>query len=142
MRSPLFPLVLVALVTLAACSHVGATPPASTIPAGVSCADAPQLRQRAADDRLKSEASRSDHEKIVVGSRAGFFAALALVADLKCKVTLAATDEALEKAFEAARQAEATRSMYARAQKWSEAAYITTEASAILIRQLPAAPIR
>jgi len=137
MRSPLFPLILAALVTIAACSQIGATPAATTVPAAVSCADAPQLRQRAADDRLKSEASRSDHEKIVVGNRAGFFAALALVADLKCKVTLVAADEALERAFEAARQGEAARSMYARAQKWSEAAYLTTEVSAMMIRRLP-----
>ena len=102
----------------------------------MSCTDAPQFRQRAAEDRRKSEASKSDHDKIVLGNRAGFFASLANIADLKCKVTL--SDETLKPAFEAARKAEVSRSTYERAQQWSAASFIATEVIAQQIRQLPA----
>jgi hypothetical protein len=105
------------------------------LPAAVSCTDAPQFRQRAAEDRRKSEASKSDHDKIVLGNRAGFFASLANIADLKCKVTI--SDETLKPAFEAARKAEVSRSTYERAQQWSAASFIATEVIAQQIRRLP-----
>ena len=139
MRSqPLF-LALATLVALSACARTGFKPPATVVPAAVSCLDAPQLRQRAADDRRKSGASKSDHDKIVMGNRAGFFASLANVADLTCKVTISGADEALKPAFEAARKAEVSRSTYERAQRWSEAAFIATEVIALQIQQLAAA---
>ena len=128
-------LVFATFTALSACARADANARPTTLPAEVSCADAPQFRQRAAEDRSKGVASKSDHDKIVLGNRAGFFAALANVADLKCKGTLA--DEALKPAFEAARKAEVSRSTYERAQQWSAAAFIATEVTAQQIRQLP-----
>lgn len=135
-------LALGSLVTLTACARTGANAPPTTVPAAVSCTDAPQLRQRAADDRRKSETSKSDHDKIVSGNRAGFFASLARIADLKCKVTIAEVDEALKPAFVAAREAEVSRSTYERAQRWSEAAFIATEVIGLQIRQVPGSPAK
>lgn len=126
---------LAILTALSACARAGANGPPTTLPAAVSCTDATQFRERAAEDRRKGEASKSDHDKIVLGNRAGFFAALANVADLKCKGTIA--DEVLKPAFEAARKAEVSRSTYERAQQWSAAAFIATEVIAQQIRQLP-----
>ena len=126
---------LASVTTVPACARADANARPTTLPAEVSCADAPQFRQRAAEDRIKGEASKSDHDKIVLGNRAGFFAALANVANLKCKGTL--VDEALKPAFEAARKAEVSRSTYERAQQWSAAAFIATEVIAQQIRQLP-----
>src|SRR5688572_5120717 len=83
---------------------------ASPAPSSVNCADAAQLRQRALDDRRLNDETNSDQEKIVSGNRAIFYASLATVADLKCKVTLPEADEALTPAFDAARKAEATNS--------------------------------
>lgn len=131
-------LTLAALVTLTACARTGANPPSTTVPTAVSCMDAPQLRQRATEDRRKSDTSKSDHDKIVMGNRAGFFASLANIADLKCKVKIPEADEALKPAFEAARKAEVSRSTYERAQRWSEAAFIASEVTALQIQQLPA----
>ena len=140
MRSrPLF-LALATLVTLTACARTRFNPPSTTVPAAVGCMDAPQLRQRAVDDRRKSDASKSDHDKIVLGNRAGFFASLANIADLKCKVTI--SDEALKPAFEAARKAEVSRSTYERAQQWSAAAFVATEVIAQQIRLLPASSVK
>ena len=142
MRSrPLF-LALAAVVTLTACARTGFKPPSTVVPATVGCTDASQLRQRAVDDRRKSGASKSDHDKIVLGNRAGFFASLANIADLKCKVTISGADEVLKPGFAAARQAEVSRSTYERAQRWSEAAFIATEVVSQLIQQLPAAPAK
>jgi hypothetical protein len=111
-------------------------------PTAVSCGDAAQLRQRAVDDRRQSAQTRSDQEKIYIGNRASFFASLAIVAELKCKVTLVQADEALKPAFEAARKAHETRSMYERAKQWGEANFMATQAIALLIQQLPAPPSR
>jgi hypothetical protein len=128
-------LALAAVTTLSACARAGTNAPPSTLPTAVSCTDVPEFRQRATEDRRKGETSKSDHDKIVLGNRAGFFASLANVADLKCKGTIA--DEALKPAFEAARKAEVSRSTYERAQQWSAAAFIATEVIAQQIRQLP-----
>jgi len=98
------------------------------------------LRQRAVDDRRQSDELRSDHERIYVGNRAGFFASLAIIADLKCKVTPAEADEALKPAFEAARKAEDTSSMYEMAFRWGEADFMATQVIALLVQQLPAPP--
>lgn len=132
-------LALAALAALTACDD-GHYPPASPAPTAVSCTDAPQLRQRAIDDRRRADELKSDHVRIYTGNRASFFAALAIIADLKCRVTLAEADEALKPALEAARRAEETSSMYRKAFAWGEAGFIATQVIALLIRQLAAPP--
>jgi len=112
----------------------------SPAPTAVDCADAPQLRQRALDARRQSVETTSDQEQIVAGNRATFYASLAIIADLKCKVTLAEADEALKPAFDAARKAEATRSFYEEAVHWGEAGFIATEVVPMLMKQLSAPP--
>jgi len=52
-------------------------------PSAVNCPDAPQLRQRALDDRRRSVETRGDQEKILALSRATFYASLATIADLR-----------------------------------------------------------
>jgi hypothetical protein len=128
----------VAAVVLTACGTGNEVTPAAPAPTGVTCGDGLKLRQRAVDDRRQADHLKSDHEKIYVGNRAGFFASLAIIADLKCKVPLAETDEPLRPAFEAARKAESTSSMYERAIRWSEADFIASQVAALLIQQLPA----
>jgi hypothetical protein len=142
MRLRALALALAVLVAITACGDKGSTDDAAPSPAptAVSCADAPQLRQRAVDDRRESDERTSDQEKIYIGNRAGFFASLAIIADLKCEVTLAEADEALKPAFDAARKAEGTRSMYERAFRWGQAAFIATQVIALLVQQLPAPP--
>ena len=115
-----------------------ASPPPA--PTTVSCQDAPQLKQWAGDDRRYADGRKSDHEKIYIGNRASFFASLANIADLKCKVTLAAADEALRPAIETARKAEATSSLYEKAQRWSEADFIASQVITLLIQNLPGGP--
>lgn len=144
MRLRALPLAL-AIIALTACDGGNTTsdyPPASPAPTAVSCADAPQLRQRAVDDRRQSDELDSDHERIYVGNRANFFASLAIIADLKCKVTLAEADEALKPALEAARKAETTSSMYERASRWGEADFIAAQVITVLIQLLPAQPTK
>lgn len=137
-------LALAGLVAITACdgANKGGSDYArpSPAPTAVNCADAAQLRQRALDDRRQSDETNSDQEKIVTGNRATFYASLAIIADLKCKVTLAEADEALKPAFDAARKAEATRSFYERAVQWGEAGFIVTQAVPMLMKQLPAPP--
>ena len=144
MRFRTIPVALVAAFALAACVSDGTNddPRASPAPAPatVTCQDSAQLKQWAVDDRRYADGRKSDHEKIYIGNRASFFASLANIADLKCKVTLAAADEALKPAIEAARKAEATSSMYERAQRWSEADFMASQVIAQLIQQLPTAP--
>ena len=105
-------------------------------PTAVNCADASDLRQRALDERRQREATRSDQERILAGSRATFFASLTTVAELKCKVTFAAADDALKPAFEAAHKAEATESFYESAVHWGEAAFISTQVVEMLTKHL------
>jgi hypothetical protein len=103
-------LALAGLLATTACNganhggSVHAQPPPA--PSAVNCVDAAQLRQRALDDRRHSDETNSDQEKIVTGNRATFYVSLAIIADLKCKVTLPEADEALKPAFDAARKAE------------------------------------
>jgi hypothetical protein len=109
-------------------------------PSAVNCPDAPQLRQRALDDRRGSVETRSDQEKIVALSRATFYASLATIADLKCKVTSGEADEALKLAFDAARKAEATRGFYESAGYWGEAGFIASQVVPTLMKELSAPP--
>jgi len=136
-------LTLAALVAFASCgSGTRDYPPHFPTPTTVTCADAPQLKRRGVDDRSQSNELNSDHEKIHVGNRASFFASLAIIADLKCRVTLAAADEALKPALEAARKAENSKSMYERAFRWGEADFIATHVIALMIQELPAPPLK
>jgi len=132
--------VLATSVAVTACG--GGAAPAAPAPTAVGCGDAPQLRQRAIDDRRQSAELSSDQERIYVGNRANFFASLAIIADLECKVAPAAADEALKPAFEAARKAESTRSMYERAFRWGEADFIASQVIDRLIPQLVSGPHR
>lgn len=138
-------LTLAAVVSLTACgseNHTGDYPPPAPAPTAVSCADASQLRQHAVDDRRQSDELDSDHERIYVGNRASFFASLAIIADLECKVTLAEADEALQPALEAARRAEDTSSLCEKAFAWGEADFIASRVIALLTQELPAPPPR
>jgi hypothetical protein len=107
------------------------------LPASVKCQDAAQLRDRATRDRRSSSERSSDQEKIDLASRARFVATLAIIADLRCKVPLAETDEILRRALDAAREAEDTGGFYARTLKWQEASLIADEAVDLMISQIP-----
>jgi hypothetical protein len=87
----------------------------------VNCGDAPQLREHAGNDRRRVDQSRSDHERISIGSRANFMASLAVIADLKCKVTLAEAADTLEAALESARKAEGNTSVYEKTRGFADA---------------------
>lgn len=137
MRFRALTLILAIAVSLPACGNA-VSPAASLTPAAARCTDAARLKQQSIDDRRRSDELKSDHERIYIGNRAGFFASLAIVADLTCLVTLTDADAALRPALEAARQAEASTSMYERAFRWSEANFITSQVIARQIQQLPA----
>ncbi len=137
--------IIVAVIGLIAAACYGANKGGSDsapAPTAVNCADAPQLRQRALDSRRRSIETTSDQEKIVAGNRATFYASLAIIADLKCKVALAEADDALKPAFDAARKAEAARSFYKEAVHWGEAGFIATQVVPMLMKQLSAPPKR
>jgi hypothetical protein len=104
----------------------------------VHCADALQLRERAATDRRHSIEEKSDHARIQIGDRASYLASLAIVADLKCKRPLAVADDALRPAFEAARKAEAANSIYEMAFWWREANFAAMTVISQIIQDLPA----
>ena len=107
----------------------------SGVPEKVACADAVALHQRATEDRRQVDAVRSDHQKIVLGSRGNFFASLAVIADFTCRSTLSGMDARLKPAFDAARRADETKSAYEKARKWSEADFIATEVIAAFVQQ-------
>ena len=113
--------------------------PALATPVAVSCPDAPQLKQRSVDDRHRAQTTKSDQDKIIATSRASYLAALAIVADLKCKNPAASADGTLKSAFDAARKAE-TRSFYEAAVSWSEANVLAIEAIAVLLQQVSPEP--
>jgi hypothetical protein len=75
----------------------------------------------------------------VASNRATFYASLAIIADLKCRLPLPETDAVLKPAFGAARGAEGTSSFYERAVGWSDAAFLATQAVSTLMKQLPSA---
>ena len=137
MRFRALTLVLATTVSLSACGNA-ISPAVSLTPTAVSCTDAARLKQQSIDDRRRADELKSDHERIYIGNRAGFFASLAIVADLTCLVTVPNADTALSPALEAARKAEASRSMYERAFRWSEANFMASQVIARQIQQLPA----
>ncbi len=67
------------LVAVAVCGGGEEAATASAVPAptAVSCADAPQLKKRALEDRRKSGELTGDRAKVISGSRAKFLASLA-----------------------------------------------------------------
>ena len=135
MRASAMPLTLAGLLAITACEGAAkGKSDSATAPTAVNCVDAPQLRQRALDDRRRRDEANSDQEKIVSSSRATFYASLAVIAGLKCTVTLAEADEALKPAFDAARKAEATRSFYERAVHWGDAGFIATQVIPMLMK--------
>ena len=147
MRSRTLLLAHVVLVAVTGCGSSGTAVDSrnggvSAVPTAVNCADASRLKQRALDDRLQITETRSDHERIYLGNRANFFASLAIVADLTCRTTLPAADEAVTLALAAAREAAASSSMYERAKKWGEADSRATDAIAFLVQQLPLPPAK
>ena len=131
---------LAGLVASAACDRAKADSDHSPAPTTVNCADAPQLRQRALDDRRRSIEMSGDQEKVIAGNRATLYASLAVIADLKCRVTLAEADEALKPAFDAIRKAEAPGSFYEQTVRWNEAGFIATQVVQIFLKQLSAPP--
>jgi hypothetical protein len=110
------------------------------VPTEVHCADAAQLRQRAADDRSQSTALKGDQEKVTTGNRASFLLSLALIADLECRVTGVDTDEALRSALDTARKAVAAGGFYEAAHLWNQATFNATQVASVLTRQLVPAP--
>jgi hypothetical protein len=110
----------------------------ASAPRAVNCADAPRLRRQALEDRRRSVETRGDQEKILALSRATFYASLATIADLKCKVTLDEADEALKIVFGAARKAEATSGFYEGAGYWGEAGFLATQVVSMLMKELSA----
>lgn len=133
--------VIFALTATAACDRPSDPGPAGLpVPTAVTCADGPQLRQRADAERLRIAEITSDQGKIVGGSRAHFYMSLAIVAELKCKVTSADADIALSVALRAARDAEDAGTFYETAVHWTEAAVAANQAISEFIGQLSAAP--
>ena len=115
----------------------GSSRRAEPLPATVNCGDGAQLRERAARDHRSSSDRSSDQEKTDLASRARFVSTLATIADLRCKVPLAAADEILRRALDAARAAAGTGSFYARTLKWQEAGLIADQAVEVMIKGLP-----
>ena len=109
----------------------------TALPANAACADVPQLRQHAADDRLRMAEGSSQQTRIVVGARANFLASLAIVAQLRCIVMHAEENDALQGALEVARRAERASSFYEQASRWNEANYALTRVIDDLVQRLP-----
>lgn len=125
-------MVLPGLIVIAALADCGgsdlraASEEMAAVPAAVNCGDAPQLSQRAAEDRQRVIGSRSDHERIATGSRANFLSSLAVIANLKCRDAGAAVDDSLNAALAAARNAAATKSVYEKTRGYQEATFLAT----------------
>lgn len=136
-------LISAALVGTVGCAAGEATVANSaSLPARVECADAPTLRIQAAEARRQMAEQTGDRARIIRGNRANFLASLVVVAELKCRTDGAAVNELLEQALEIGRVAEATRSEYEAASRWTEADLVAAEAIALLVSQLPASPPR
>ena len=104
MRVVAVSLALAGLVAMSACDAAnrgGDDGNRSLSTTAINCGDAAELNRTALDDRRRRDKTNSDQEKIVAGNRATFYASLAIIADLRCHVTLPEADEALKPAFEA-----------------------------------------
>lgn len=109
----------------------------TSLPASVACADVPQLRQHATDDRLRMAEVSSQQTRIVVGARANFLASLAIAANLQCIGAPPDENHALQDALDVARQAEGASSFYEQASRWDEANYALTRVIDDLVQRLP-----
>ena len=107
--------------------EIAAESASSAIPTGVNCGNAPELRQRAADDRGRVDESRSDHERISVGSRANSWPRWPL-----SRISSAGSPRRgrgpLKLALEAAHKAEATESVYEKTRGFNQASFAATRA--------------
>jgi hypothetical protein len=139
-RSQIFVVTLALTVTTACERSTDQAPTGAPAPTAVVCTDAPQWRQRANDERQLIGEATSDQAKIVGGSRANFYVSLAVVADLKCKVTSADADALLTLALSAARNAEGASNFYETAIRWSEAGMAASQAVSKFVEQLPPSP--
>ena len=141
MRMPSLLLVTAALVTSAGCGQAREASAADStpIPTTVNCADLSQLKERAVDARRRSAETTRGRARIIAGSRAKFAASLASIAQLKCRTSVPEADAMLGKAIEIARGADATRSEYEAAHRWTEADLIATDAIALLVGEIPPA---
>ncbi len=122
---------LITLLLLASCTDASEAPDAAAlataVPVSAECADAGPLRQRVADDHLRMTEASSQQTQVVLGSRANFMASLALVAQLRCVVSLPDGADALEAALGVARGAQEASSFYEQATRWNEANYTLTQ---------------
>jgi hypothetical protein len=109
----------------------------ASVPTTAACADAPALRQRAADDRLRVTELPSQQDQTVLAARANFLASLAVVSQLQCSVTLADENQGLQAALEAAGRAEDASSFYEQASRWGEANFALTKVIDALVQRLP-----
>lgn len=133
------------LVALGACTEGGElasdASPALPEPAAVRCAEAPQLRQFALNQRRAIAELRSDQQRIYAGQRANFVASLAIIAELNCESARAEADSALQEAFQAAREAEANPgSFYSSASRWADANYFASQVIVLLMQPPPEPP--
>ena len=130
-------LVPVALVALSGCEAGSGAQDASSETAAlpsVSCDDVQRLTVRGDATRQGIEKLSGDRARIIATNRATYFAALANVAELKCRTTDAKADGAVTLAFQAVREADRTASEYEKAQKWGMAALYATQAVSHLIK--------
>jgi hypothetical protein len=147
MRSTTLGCALVAVVAATACGRGGdvssdnvAAPvqTAAALPRAVGCSDASGLRERAAAERRRAAAETSDQARIVLGTRANYFALLAIFAELSCRVRAPDAQTALTRALDAAGRAVAASSFYEKVGHWSDAQSFVTDAIAALVRQTEA----
>lgn len=133
-------LVVAVCVAISACARPTARSESEGTPlTTVTCADVQRLTVRATSAAQQwSNGASGDRARIIANNRATYFAALANVAQLKCRTTDTQADGALTMAFDAVTVAERTASEYESAQKWGEAALYATQAAGHLIRQAPA----
>lgn len=138
MRMATLALALAVLASVAACNGERrvVAESRSVPPLAVNCGDAAQLRQHAADDRRRVDESRSDHERISIGSRANLLASLAVVADLKCKVSSPEVDDLLKPALEAAQEAEANASVYEKTRGFAGADFTAHRVIELLVQRI------
>jgi hypothetical protein len=143
MRSITLGCALAALVAATACGrnpdvsseNVDPPDPTVAIPKTIGCPDAPGLRERATSERRRADGETSDQPRIVLGTRANYFASLAVFAELSCRTTAPEAEAALTRGLDAAREAVAAISFYEKVGHWSAAQSFVTEAIAALVRE-------
>jgi hypothetical protein len=141
MRSVL-PACITAAALAAACGGgsvaEGRAGAAAAIPEAAACRDAPEWKQRAAETLGGGLESSSDQAQVSRFSRANFYSAMAIAAELQCITAAGEAGPAVTAALEAAREASNTRGFYAQAILWGEAQQAAHRAIEVLVQQLPA----